>query len=119
MVYVLFQVILKEGLEKEYLDIASSLKEELEKIKGFIKVERFISVNDNNKLLSLSLFETEESINNWRNNKLHRLAQLNGRLNIFKSYEITILKDIRNYTNINREEAPKDSNIYFNEKEDK
>ena len=72
---VIFEVIPAEGHKDEYLDIALSLKPELEKIKGFISIERFQSIYHPEKILSLSFWESEAAIQEWRNLEIHRSAQ--------------------------------------------
>jgi len=103
---VIFEVILEEGQRQEYLDIAANLKSDLEKIKGFISIERFYSINNPDKILSLSLWENEDAIKKWRNLKSHREAQSMGRKFIFKNYRIRISQTIRDYGMFMREDAP-------------
>ena len=81
---------------------------------NFVRPERFSSILDERKLLSLSVWENEEAINNWRNKLKHRLSQKQGRNSVFESYSITVASQIRSYTNIDRREAPIDSNKFFN-----
>jgi heme-degrading monooxygenase HmoA len=112
MYAVIFEVYpTKEGKE-EYLKIASTLKEFLQNRKGFISIERFQSLIDENKLLSLSFWENEESIEIWRNLFEHRIAQDRGNGGIFQDYRIRVAKVQRDYTKENRTQAPKDSNEY-------
>lgn len=42
------------------------LKEQLVKEKGFVSIERFQSLVDENKLLSLSFWKSEDAILNWK-----------------------------------------------------
>ena len=113
MVTVLFEVILKEGKKDEYLKRASVLKDELSKFSGLISIERFQSLNAPNKLLSKSVWQSEEDIKAWRNLAQHRIFQAEGRESIFEDYSITVLTPTRHYTMNLRDEAPKDSNKYF------
>lgn len=113
MVIVLFEVILNEGRKEDYLQIASELKEHLEKSPGFIRAERFSSIVEERKLLSMSVWENEEAVQKWRNLEVHRYSQALGRDAIFESYRITVTKTIRSYTEKDRLEAPTDSNQYF------
>lgn len=114
---VIFEVIPAEGQKDEYLNIALSLKPELEKIKGFISVERFQSIYHPEKILSLSFWESEEVIQEWRNLEMHRNAQLKGRKYIFKDYHLRIAQVVRDYGMFDRKEAPVDSkSIHQNEK---
>lgn len=110
MIYVIFEVIIKENYMGQYLSLAAELKDKLIENKGFIRSERFSSLVDERKLLSLSVWEDEEELSKWRNLTEHRLSQRQGRDEVFESYTITVAKRIRSYTNVDREEAPKDSN---------
>ena len=42
---------------------------------GFISIERFSSLGDPGKLLSLSFFRDEAALARWRQLEAHRLAQ--------------------------------------------
>jgi len=74
MIAVIFEVYPKNGKVEEYLNIAQELKSELSKISGFISIERFQSLVNPDKILSLSFWENEESVKQWRNVTLHRNA---------------------------------------------
>ncbi|MWB96304.1 alpha/beta fold hydrolase [Flavobacterium sp. GA093] len=106
---VIFEVIPKANHKQEYLDIALSLKLELEKIKGFISIERFQSIYNPEKILSLSFWENEKAIEEWRNLEIHRNAQSKGREFVFKDYHLRIAQVIRDYGMFDRSEAPNDS----------
>jgi pimeloyl-ACP methyl ester carboxylesterase/heme-degrading monooxygenase HmoA len=106
---VIFEVIPNATHKQEYLDIALSLKPELEKIKGFISIERFQSIYNPEKILSLSFWENEEAIQEWRNLEMHRNAQSKGREFVFKDYHLRIAQVIRDYGMYDRNEAPNDS----------
>lgn len=92
-----------------YLDIAAALRPELSKVKGFISVERFKSMTDPEKVLSLSFWENEDSVHQWRNHELHRTAQQQGRSSIFRNYRIRIASVARDYSMNDRSTAPADS----------
>ncbi|CAD0004602.1 antibiotic biosynthesis monooxygenase family protein [Flavobacterium chungangense] len=109
MIAVIFEVIPNEGKKEEYLDIAASLHPELDHIKGFISIERFQSFSNPEKVLSLSFWKDEESIQQWRNLEMHRLAQSKGRNEIFKDYHLRIASVVRDYGMFDRKETPKDS----------
>jgi heme-degrading monooxygenase HmoA len=112
-VIVLFEVTIRDGKMDSYLEAAASLKESLENAEGFLKSERFSSLNETGKLLSMSLWKDEESIEKWRNLAAHRMCQKQGRMNDFASYTITVVSPIRSYTMTERENAPADSDHYF------
>ena len=113
MVIVLFEVVIKEGKMTQYLDMAATLKEELTKAKGLIRTERFSSLAQEGKLLSLSIWESETAVTMWRNQMAHRYSQKTGRDALFEDYKITVVAPIRTYTLDSREQAPTDSNIFF------
>jgi len=109
MIAVIFEVIPNEGKKEEYLDIAANLRPELNNIEGFISIERFQSFNDPEKVLSLSFWKDEESIQQWRNLEMHRNAQSKGRNEIFKEYHLRIATVVRDYGMFDRKETPIDS----------
>jgi heme-degrading monooxygenase HmoA len=110
MYAVIFEVWPTKDGKDEYLQIASKLKEFLQNREGFISIERFQSLTDENKLLSLSFWENEKSIEIWRNMFEHRIAQDKGNAGVFKEYRIRVANVLRDYTKEKREQAPKDSN---------
>lgn len=113
MVVVLFEVtVKKEGLG-DYLSLAAGLKEELTRTPGLLRSERFTSLVNEGKLLSLSIWEDELSVETWRNNLNHWLSQRQGHDLLFDSYTITVASSIRSYTSINRAETPGDSREFF------
>lgn len=113
-IVVLFEVTLKAGKMENYLKMAAALKEELSKAEGFICAERFSSLAVENKILSKSEWKDKESVAKWRNLLEHRIAQKHGRMSDFMDYKITIVNSVRCYTMNLRDEAPQDSNQYFN-----
>jgi len=111
MEVVIFEVIPAEGQWDNYLAIAEQLKAELNKIEGFISIERFQSITNKEKVLSLSFWENEESVKAWRNMELHREAQKAGRSSIFADYRLRVANVKRDYSMTNRKEVPADSKI--------
>lgn len=109
MIAVIFEVTLADGKVDEYLDIAASLKPILEDIDGFISIERFSSLVNEGKLLSLSFWRDEEAIKAWRNIESHRLAQEKGRGGVFADYRLRVANVSRDYGMLDREQAPLDS----------
>lgn len=98
MYAVIFEVEIKEGQQEAYLNIAAKLKEQLVLMPGFISIERFESLTNEGKLVSLSFWEDEKSLINWKKNIDHLSAQAKGRDSIFKDYRIRIAKVERDYT---------------------
>jgi len=111
MIAVIFEAIPAEGKWDAYLDLAGRLRPELDNIEGFISIERFQSIVNPGKVLSLSFWKDEASITQWRKMELHRMAQKKGRDSIFEDYRIRIASVVRDYGMINREQAPIDSKI--------
>lgn len=109
MIAVIFEVTPADGRKQQYLDIAAGLRPILEQIDGFISVERFQSLTDPKKILSLSFFRDEEAVRQWRNTVAHRGAQAKGRGGVFEGYRLRIASVIRDYGMDERAEAPDDS----------
>jgi pimeloyl-ACP methyl ester carboxylesterase/heme-degrading monooxygenase HmoA len=114
LIAVIFEVIPRKGQKEEYLEIAANLKNELEKIEGFHSIERFQSIYNPEKILSLSFWESEEAILKWRNIKNHRNAQIKGRKYVFDDYNLRVANVIRDYGMLNRGQAPADSHSFHN-----
>lgn len=112
-VFVLFEVELKDGKMQDYLERASLLKDKLKNAEGFIRAERFSSLVKDNKILSMTVWKDEASIEKWRNQENHRSSQSLGRDNDFIDYKITVVRSCRSYGMYDRKDAPIDSNDYF------
>ena len=108
MIAVIFEVQPAEGKQAEYLSIAAELKPLLAEIDGFISVERFQSLTQPEKILSLSFFRDEEAVQQWRNLSAHRNAQQSGRSGIFADYRLRVASVMRDYGQHDRAEAPTD-----------
>ena len=106
---VIFEVLPKEEGRQEYLDIAAALKPRLEQIDGFISIERFQSLTDPAKVLSLSFWRDEAAIAEWRRIEAHRRAQAKGHGELFRDYRLRIASVVRDYGMNERAEAPADS----------
>ncbi len=109
MIAVIFEVEPHPDHKQEYLDIAASLRPELKQIDGFISIERFQSLSNENKILSLSFFRDEQAVKEWRNLQFHREVQTKGRDSIFSAYRIRVAHVLRDYGLNERNEAPGDS----------
>ena len=109
-VVVLFEVNLAPGAKERYLDLAAQLKPLLEGFEGFIRTERFLSLSEDGKLLSMNVWTDEASVERWRNVAEHRISQKEGREKLFTSYRITVCSVLREYSDSNRSQAPADSN---------
>ncbi|MEG3640127.1 antibiotic biosynthesis monooxygenase family protein [Magnetococcus sp. PR-3] len=113
MYVVIFELEPTESGQEAYLKIAAQLRQELNNHPGLISIERFQSLVDQGKLLSLSYWQDEAAIEKWRNTMEHRAAQSQGRQTLFKNYSIRVAKVVRDYTKENRDQAPEDSNAAF------
>jgi heme-degrading monooxygenase HmoA len=109
MIAVIFEVWPAEGRAAEYFDLAAALKADLEKIDGFVSVERFESLTTRGKFLSLSFWRDEEAIRRWRNLAAHRMAQARGRGEVFADYRLRVASVMRDYGMNERAGAPEDS----------
>ena len=103
---VIFELEPKAGLQENYLGIAAELRSELEKADGFISVERFSSLTQDGKLLSLSFWRDAESVVAWRQDREHRKAQAKGRGELFADYRLTVAQVERQYGLNDRTQAP-------------
>jgi heme-degrading monooxygenase HmoA len=109
MIAVIFEVVPAEGRTQQYLDTAAALKPVLERIDGFISVERFQSLANPGKLLSLSFWRDEAAVREWRSQEAHRGAQAAGRSGVFEDYRLRVAAVVRDYGLHEREQAPGDS----------
>jgi heme-degrading monooxygenase HmoA len=109
MIAVIFEVWPDPDHRNDYFDLAAALKPQLETVDGFISVERFESLTDKGKVLSLSFWRDEDAVKQWRNVEQHRAAQAKGRGGVFRDYRLRIASVVRDYGMESRAEAPKDS----------
>lgn len=109
MIAIIFEVVPAEGKKDLYLDIAAEMRPLVEEVDGFISVERFQSLTNPEKLLSLSFFRDEKAVEDWRRLTAHRRAQAKGRAGIFADYHLRVAHVLRDYGLNDRAEAPDDS----------
>jgi heme-degrading monooxygenase HmoA len=109
MIAVIFEVWPHPAHRDAYLNWAADLKNELLKMEGFLSIERFQSLTDPDKLLSLSFWRDEECLAKWRQLEAHRAAQAAGRKTIFRDYRLRIAGVLRDYGMEDRAQAPQDS----------
>ncbi len=109
MIAVIFEVEPASGRAGDYFAIATSLKADIEKFDGFVSIERFESVTQPGRFVSLSFWRDEAAVAAWRNVETHRLAQAKGRSGIFADYRIRVASVMRDYSMTARDEAPTDS----------
>ena len=114
MIAVIFEVIPADGRKGDYLEHAARLRSELERIDGFISAERFQSLTNPDKILSLSFWRDEDAVTGWRNQSKHRATQSAGRNGIFRDYRLRVAAVIRDYgMTERREQAPADSQAAY------
>ena len=97
MYLIIFEVYPQDDQKDRYFKLAAQLREALNKQPGFIYVERFQSLVDKNKILSLSYRETDEAIANWRHHADHMVVQAEGKRSVFKSYRLRVAEVVRDY----------------------
>jgi heme-degrading monooxygenase HmoA len=109
MMAVIFEVQPQPGARQAYLDLAARLRDELAGIDGFISVDRFQSLTQEGKILSLSFWRDAEAIERWRRLEAHRAAQQAGREGLFADYRLRVAEVVRDYGLLERAQAPADS----------
>jgi heme-degrading monooxygenase HmoA len=109
MIAVIFEVEPHPDRKDDYLGEAARLKPILEKMDGFISVERFQSLTTPGRIVSLSFWRDEEAVRAWRNLDAHRDTQHRGREQIFRDYRLRVAQVLRDYGMNERAEAPADS----------
>jgi heme-degrading monooxygenase HmoA len=109
MIAVIFEVWPADGRKDDYLAMAAALRADLDTMDGFISIERFQSLTDPTKLLSLSIWRDEGSLAAWRNNANHRNSQAAGRGGVFADYRLRVAHVMRDYGMRERSQAPDDS----------
>ncbi|MFO1280905.1 MAG: antibiotic biosynthesis monooxygenase [Burkholderiales bacterium] len=109
MLAVIFEVVPADGRKQEYLDLAASLRPLLERVDGFVSIERFQSLTEPGKILSLSYWRDEAAVARWRQMEAHRAAQSAGRAGVFRDYRLRVADVVRDYGMRERDEAPPDS----------
>lgn len=109
MLAVIFEVWPDPEHRDAYLQWAARLRTELQAMDGFVSIERFQSLTEDGKLLSLSFWRDEESLARWRQLEAHRAAQSAGRRTMFRNYRLRVAGVLRDYGKDEREQAPEDS----------
>lgn len=109
MIAVIFEVVPREGQKDAYLAAAASLRNHLDAMDGFLSIERFESLTQPGKFLSLSFWRDEEAVRQWRNLDEHRQMQNAGRQRMFADYRLRVAGVIRDYGMTDRAAAPEDS----------
>src|SRR5689334_19931349 len=90
MFAVIFEVQPKPERFDDYLALAKTLKPKLEAIDGFIDNERFRSLRDPRRLVSLSTWRDEKAVIRWRTQGEHHGVQEKGRFEVFEDYHLRV-----------------------------
>ena len=106
MIAVIFEAEPADGRFQDYLDLATGLRPLLDSTDGFISVERFQSLSNPAKLVSLSFFENEDAVRRWRETAEHRSAQSAGRHGVFVDYRLRVAAVVRDYSLHDRHQVP-------------
>lgn len=109
MIAVIFELQPRAGQADRYFDLAASLDSTLRTIDGFISVERFESVAQPGRYLSLSFWRDEDAVAAWRNTQGHRGAQREGRNAVLHDYRLRVASVLRDYALTARDQVPSDS----------
>jgi heme-degrading monooxygenase HmoA len=112
VIAVIFEVEPKPDCRQRYFDIAAELNPLLQEIDGFLSIERFESLVQPGKLLSLSFWRDEAAIEEWRRLERHRAAQHQGRGALFDHYRLRVATVHRDYGMHERDQAPADSRAH-------
>ncbi len=110
MYVVIFEVIPWPQYQNDYLTLAAALRTEVSQIEGFISVERFKSIANEDKLVSLSFWRDEQAILNWKKHHDHQLAQQKGIQQYFKDFRIRVGKIERDYSLCDRQPGTLENN---------
>ena len=97
MYVVIFEVYPHASQKNRYFELAAQLRETLVQQPGFVQIERFQSLIDEGKILSLSCWESEEAIAGWRNHAEHMVMQKEGKATVFDSYRLRVAQVVRDY----------------------
>jgi heme-degrading monooxygenase HmoA len=116
MIAVIFEAVPEEGRRQEYLDIAAALRPQLESLDGLLSIERYESLSQPGRILSLSFWRDEAAVAEWRAREAHRAAQARGRDEVFRDYRLRVAEVLRDYGKSDRVQAPADSRT-FHERE--
>ena len=109
MIAVIFELQPNADAAARYFEIAAQLKPALEQCDGFISVERFESLAQPGRYLSLSFWRDEDAVRAWRNHPDHRCGQQEGRSGVLAGYRLRVAAVLRDYGMTDRDAAPADS----------
>lgn len=96
-VAVIFEFWVDPEQGERYFELAAEMREEVQKADGFIANERFESLTEEGKYVSLSFWRDEAAVEAWYGNSRHKKAQGEGRARVFKDYRLRVVEVIRDY----------------------
>ena len=94
MIGLFFEVMPLDGHAKRYFDLAAGLKPELERSGGVLFIDRYLSLNRPNAILSHQWWADEDALIRWRQHTQHRAIQRAGREQHFRDYRIRLGPDV-------------------------
>ena len=98
MIVVLFEFEPDPSFEDRYFELAGILRENVEQIEGFISVERFESVSESGRFISVSTWQDLDAVKRWREHMEHMAAQNEAKdQGIFRNFRIRVAEVIRDY----------------------
>lgn len=103
---MIFELVPAKGQRNAYLGKAADLRPLLDGMDGFLSIERFQSLADPERLLSLSFWRDEEAVQAWRQLEEHRGAQTQGRGGVLGDYRLRVAHVLRDYGMYQRGQAP-------------
>ena len=109
MIAVIFEAKPADGRLQDYLDAAERLRPLLLEVDGFVSIERFETLSEPGKVLSLSFWRDEAAVARWRRLEAHRAVQATGRAGVFADYRLRVAEVLRDYGLSDRAQAPADS----------
>ncbi|MGH8031595.1 MAG: antibiotic biosynthesis monooxygenase family protein [Luteimonas sp.] len=95
MIAVIFEVEVHAERREEYLATAAALADDLRRMDGFLSIERFASLADPERLLSLSYWRDGAAIAAWRDHPPHLAAQARGKTVLFRDWRIRVAHVVR------------------------
>lgn len=94
MIALFFEVQTRPGHRDQYLELAASLRPELDAMGGCLFIDRFSSLTRENVLLSYQIWQDEGAMTAWRVHGYHHEVQTIGREEVFSDYRIRIAQVI-------------------------
>lgn len=95
-VVVIFKTHLREGADSEaYRKTSRRMHELVERIPGFISIKAY--TGEDGEEIDLVRFATEDSLNIWKEQPEHRVAQRRGREEFYDHYSVQACKVVRDY----------------------